>query len=167
MSIVNRTDRLNCCLEQLHQGGGDATFAAVRAERLILELSRESSSGLERRWKTHKGESRIDGCRKFYIGRRFRLICIRKEQQILFVFAGTHDECDRWIEYNRRRDFSTLSAAAASECEATLPAVALADISHLEMSEPGPETDYESYLRKRVSEREIHSFFTELFARKN
>ena len=164
MLIVNRTDRLNRCLEKLRQGGGDSTFAAERAERLILEMSRESSSGLERRWKTHKGEARIDGCRKFYIGRRFRLICIRNEPQILLAFAGIHDECDRWIENNRSRDFSPRPPAAASQCEASLPAVATADISRLETSEPGPENDYEAYLRNRVSERELRSFFAELFA---
>ena len=162
MPAVNRTDRFNRCLIDLRQGGGDAAIAANRAERLIRELSLDSGDNLKRRWKTNNGEARIDGCRKFYIGHRFRLISILQENQILLTFAGTHDACDRWIEKHRGRDFSS-PAHTAAECAAALPAVATADAPHQDPTIPGPETDYDAYLREQFSEREIRTFFSELF----
>ncbi|HBA88315.1 MAG TPA: hypothetical protein DCZ75_10105 [Geobacter sp.] len=168
MALIFRTNRFNRCLEALRLGGGDAAIAAKRAERLVTEMSMECPSGIERRWQTHNGEARIDGCRKFYIGRRFRLICIKGERQVVFAFAGPHDECDRWIEKNRNRDFSPLLAAgAAADWTASLPeapAASEAAMPALGASEPGPETDYEAYLRQRISERDLSAFLGELFS---
>lgn len=168
MLLVYRTNRFNRCLEALRQGGGEAAVAADRAERLVTEMSRECPSGIEKRWQTHNGEARIDGCRKFFIGRRFRVICLKEENQIVFAFAGPHDECDRWIEKNRSRDLSSLVAAGVAVGGVTsVPAASEPRIPVIDASEPGPETDYEAYLRERISERDLKTFFGSLFCRES
>lgn len=163
MPTVIQSNRFQRCLESLRQGGGAASIAAKKAERLIEEMSRESASGLEFRWKTHNGEARIEGCRKFYLGRRFRLICVKKERQILFAFAGPHDECDLWIEQNRHRDFSSLMSEPAAD-RVPRPEPETAQPAGDDPSEPGPETDYETFLRGRISDRDLCSFLGALFA---
>lgn len=165
MPTISQSNRFKRCIESLRHGGGDAAIAAGRAERLLGELSRESASSLEFRWKTHNGEARIEGCRKFYLGRRFRLVCIKKGQQILFACAGPHDECDRWIEQNRHGDFSALMAEPAID-RAPLPEPGTAQCSGDDPSQPGPETDYQAYLRERISDRELGSFLGAAFAGK-
>ena len=105
MMTICRTERFERCLDELRQGGGDALVAVARTERLIREFSHGTSSTLEERWKTRNGEARIDGCRKFQIGHRYRLVCVKHGQQILFVYVGTHDDCDRWIDKNRGATF--------------------------------------------------------------
>ena len=105
MIDVHRTDRFDRSLEKLRQDGGEAAMAADKAELLIREIAQGRSSSLERRWKTNNGEARIDGCRKFYIGRRYRLVCVKEDKQILLLLAGTHDDCDRWLERNRGASF--------------------------------------------------------------
>lgn len=112
--IVIRSERFDRCLEELRQGGGETAIAVRRAELLIEEFANGSSSRLEQRWKTNNGEARIDGCRKFYIGRRYRLVCIKQGQQALLLYAGTHDDCDRWLERNRGTSFHLEPSAAAT-----------------------------------------------------
>ncbi|PKN12542.1 MAG: hypothetical protein CVU69_07105 [Deltaproteobacteria bacterium HGW-Deltaproteobacteria-4] len=106
MIVIHRTDRFDRCLDELRQGGGEAVIAVEKAEQFIRDISRDNSSRLEQRWKTKNGEARIEGCRKFCIGRRYRLICIKQGQKILLLHAGTHDDCDRWLERNRGASFA-------------------------------------------------------------
>lgn len=121
--IVIRSERFDRCLEELRQGGGEAAIAVERAELLIEEFANGSSSRLEQRWKTNNGEARIDGCRKFYIGRRYRLVCIRQGAQTLLLYAGTHDDCDRWLERNRGTTFHLEPAAETPSVPETAAAV--------------------------------------------
>lgn len=106
MIVIHRSDRFDRCLEALRQGGGEAVIAVEKVEQFIRDISRDNSSRLEQRWKTKNGEARIDGCRKFFIGRRYRLVCIKQGQKILLLYAGTHDDCDRWLERNRGVSFT-------------------------------------------------------------
>ncbi|NTV48682.1 MAG: hypothetical protein HGB32_02990 [Geobacteraceae bacterium] len=126
MVVVHRTERFDRCLEEMRQDGGEAVIAAEKAEQLIREIAQGDSSQLEQRWKTNNGEARIDGCRKFYIGRRYRLVCIKQGQQILLLHAGTHDDCDRWLDSNRGTSFGLeqMAAARPSAPESTITAAA-------------------------------------------
>jgi len=51
---------------------------------------------------TKYGEHRIIKCIKYDLGCGYRLITIRRGDQVFVSYIGTHDECDRWIENNRR-----------------------------------------------------------------
>lgn len=137
MIVIQRTERFDRCLQNLRQHGGDAAIAAERAELLIREIAQGGSSNLEQRWKTNNGEARIDGCRKFYIGRRYRLICIKEDQQILLLLAGTHDDCDRWLESNRGASFriDQITAAIQSAPESAMPFAGVDGVPEVEICE--------------------------------
>ena len=50
---------------------------------------------------TNHGETRIKKCIKYDLTGYARLITIQDSGIVLFCFAGTHDDCDRWLEQNR------------------------------------------------------------------
>ena len=50
---------------------------------------------------TNHGESRVDKCVKYDLGDGVRLITIQDSGVVLLCYAGTHDECDRWLNRNR------------------------------------------------------------------
>lgn len=151
MIVVHRTERFDRCLQNLRQDGGDAAIAAEKAELLIREIAQGGSSSLEQRWKTNNGEARIDGCRKFYIGRRYRLICIKEDQQILLLLAGTHDDCDRWLDSNRGASFGMeqITAAIPLAPESAKPFVAADVVPEVEIEEK----------REELSQRELRLIF--------
>lgn len=152
MIVIHRTERFDRCLEELRQDGGDAAIAAERAERLIHALSQDNLFSLERHWKTNNGEARIDGCRKFYIGRRYRLVCIKQGQQILLLYAGHHDVCDRWLERNRGASFGMeqMSATTSSAPESAVPVVAADGV---------PEEELIAKSSEELSQRELRLLF--------
>jgi len=52
--------------------------------------------------RTKHGELRIDKCRKYDLGSGFRLVCVEQGGDLFITYVGAHDDCDRWIENNRR-----------------------------------------------------------------
>ncbi len=152
MKVIHRTERFDRCLQNLQQDGGDAAIAAERAELLIREIAQGGSSSLEQRWKTNNGEARIEGFRKFYIGRRYRLLCIKQGQRILLLHAGTHDDCDRWLDSNRGASFGMeqITAAIPLARESAIPSVAVDGVPDVEIIE-----EY----REELSQRELRLIF--------
>ena len=150
MIIIHRTERFDRCLQNLRQDGGDAAIAAEKAELLIREIAQGRSSSLERRWKTNNGEARIDGCRKFYIGHRYRLVCVKEDKQILLLLAGTHDDCDRWLERNRGASFGMGQIAIPSTPESAMSFAAVDSVTEVEVIEESHE---------ELSQRELRLIF--------
>jgi hypothetical protein len=54
---------------------------------------------------THNGESRIPHCTKYDLPARARLVTVCKNDLCLFLFAGSHDEVDNWLDKNKGIDF--------------------------------------------------------------
>ena len=158
MLVIHRTERFERCLDELRQDGGEAVIAAEKAEQLIREIAQGDSSQLEQRWKTNNGEARIDGFRKFYIGRRYRLVCIKQDQQILLLLAGTHDDCDRWLDSNRGASFvmEQTMATIPSAPEPEIPFAAVDGIPDVEMIEEH---------REELSQKELRLIFRGLCSR--
>jgi hypothetical protein len=50
---------------------------------------------------THHGEGRIPNSIKYDLGRACRLVTIQTEKACVFLFAGTHEDTERWLERNR------------------------------------------------------------------
>lgn len=44
---------------------------------------------------------RVGRCRKYNLGAGYRLVTLKQGSDLYLLFAGTHDECARWIENNR------------------------------------------------------------------
>lgn len=54
---------------------------------------------------THYGESRVPHCTKYDLPARARLVTVCKNDLCLFLFAGSHDDVDAWLDKNKGIDF--------------------------------------------------------------
>lgn len=103
MQIIHREEKFEKNMETMRRAGGEAAIAARRAETLIRALARDDGAeGLEQRKRTRNGEARLENCRKYHLGGGYRLICVSLDKVLVPLHVGPHDECDRWIENNRK-----------------------------------------------------------------
>jgi hypothetical protein len=93
--------KLEKCLSLLRKGSRRACLAAERTAAIIEELKRGETPPGDICSFTRNGEARIKGCRKYDLGAGYRLVTLKQENDLFLLFAGTHDECSRWIENNR------------------------------------------------------------------
>ncbi|MDL2268508.1 hypothetical protein LJC71_00995 [Desulfosarcina sp. OttesenSCG-928-A07] len=105
IDAIHLDPRLEKCLEALRKGGRRACLAADRVEAIAAALETEDTRFDQICAFTRYGEARIKGCRKFDLGAGYRLVTLKKDNDLFLLFAGTHDECTRWIENNRDRLF--------------------------------------------------------------
>ena len=93
--------RMEKCLSSLRRAGKKAILAAAKAEAIIDRL--QSGEGVAEPVGnlTKHGENRIRGMTKYDLGNGYRLVTYRQGEDLFVLFAGTHDECHRWIENNR------------------------------------------------------------------
>lgn len=88
-------------LKALRQAGKKAALAVDRAENIISRLKEGVLRPEQIGTVTKHGELRIKGCMKYNLGSGYRLVTYKEEQELFILFAGTHDDCHRWIENNR------------------------------------------------------------------
>src|SRR4051812_16070112 len=50
---------------------------------------------------THHGETRVANCVKYDLQGRARLVTVTNNGICLFLFAGTHDDVDGWLDRNK------------------------------------------------------------------
>jgi len=104
--FVHRTSLFERCLDDLRKKGGTASFAAKRVGAVIDSFTKqEVRSNRERFRFTRKGEYRINKCRKIALGCGHRLVCIQKDSHLVLLYAGSHDDCFRWIERNKGLEY--------------------------------------------------------------
>ena len=77
-------------------------MAAREAESVITRLLHERLMFISRNDATKNGECRMKNCVKYDLGHGYRMITIRDRDILHISFVGTHDECDRWLEKQRR-----------------------------------------------------------------
>jgi len=100
--FVHRTPTLDRSLEDLREKGGIASVAAKKADDLInLMIRTEEKRAREQFRFTRNGEYRIKYCRKYDLGSGYRLVLLRRGQHLVLLYAGSHDNCFRWIERNK------------------------------------------------------------------
>jgi hypothetical protein len=101
--FIYREGRFNRRLDTLKRGDKKSAIAAERAEELVKKLLEEDLAFLEEAYnRTKHGELRIDKCRKYDLGSGYRLVCVEYGGDLFITYVGAHDDCDRWIENNRR-----------------------------------------------------------------
>ncbi|WP_419661194.1 hypothetical protein Dvar_16160 [Desulfosarcina variabilis str. Montpellier] len=93
--------KLEKCLSVLRKGSRRACLAADRTDSIIKELKRGETPPGDICNFTRHGEGRIKGCRKYDLGAGYRLVTLKQDNDLYLLFAGTHDECSRWIDNNR------------------------------------------------------------------
>lgn len=102
--------KLDKCLSVLRKGCRRACLAADRTDAIINELKRGEMPPGDICSFTRHGEGRIKGCRKYDLGAGYRLVTLKQDNNLFLLFAGTHDECSRWIDNNRAH--STMESIA-------------------------------------------------------
>jgi hypothetical protein len=99
---IHFTPRFTKRLQALFRADKKAVLAAEKAEKIVTELKTKgkvSSRNAERRIK-HK-ELRIRNCIKYNLGKGYRMISVKEDDHLFFLFIGTHDECDLWLQNNK------------------------------------------------------------------
>jgi hypothetical protein len=99
--FIHRKSYFNKCLHKLRQAGGRSAFAAERAEAIIATLASAPGMPEQVHRLTKFGERRIDGCKKYDLGAGYRLVYVKDADHYVFLFVGTHDDCDRWLTNNK------------------------------------------------------------------
>jgi hypothetical protein len=93
--------KLDKCLTAMRKGSRRACLAADRVDAIVADLKRGGTPPGDLCTFTRNGEGRIKGCRKFDLGAGYRLVTLKQGNDLYLLYAGTHDECGRWIENNR------------------------------------------------------------------
>jgi len=144
-------------IKALHRADKKGVSAAERAEKLICDISHGAISEAELLTKkTKNGELRLNNCLKFDLGSGYRLICLREKVGLCFVFVGTHDACDRWLDKRRATSLSL-------EPEQMNPV----ENHHTQSVKPDlpnelldAEKEYEQYIASKLDEETLNHLFS-------
>ena len=143
-------------LKRLHQAGGIAKVVAEHAEAIIREwVSGKVKSPRQLTRSTHSGEGRIKDCWKYDLVEAYRLLTVMAEDHLIFLFVGTHDECDQWIVHNRGWE-----PGLEKRGSKILPVQELSLPMAGEEAEPEEDEAAEDYLSKEIDERDLRIIFS-------
>ncbi|MFO7875178.1 MAG: hypothetical protein R6U55_01170 [Desulfovermiculus sp.] len=104
-AYIYAPDRFRKKLHKMTQAGGKSQDAADQAWKIILLVAAEEQIT---QWLgsklTHYGEARVQNGGKFDLGSGYRLVFMKKNGRLIFLYLGAHDDCDTWIVNNRGID---------------------------------------------------------------
>jgi len=99
-------------------------------------------------------------CRKYDLGRGYRLVLLQKGRHLVLLYAGTHDDCFRWIEHNKKMDY---------QIDDTTYSMPVRYHSRVDTSASGsglkrepPDDNYEADLTSRTNDRILRKVFSGL-----
>lgn len=158
--LIYRDALFDRTLAELRAQGGYAAVAADKAEEFIGILTGTNSSGGRNRFRfTRNGEYRIRNCRKVDLGCGYRIVCIQKDQRLVLLYTGTHDDCFRWIERRRTAEYD-LDGVAADAWIAVGRVRPEAPSPRERMSDEDPlAEEYEATLMDRVDDALLRQVF--------
>ncbi len=108
MHLIHIDPRLDNHIEDLRRAGKKGRIAAEHAEQVISAMQHGGPAAARHLPQTHKGELRLDGCIKYDLGGGYRMLTVKQGKERFILFAGSHDDCDRWIENNRELAFDLI-----------------------------------------------------------
>jgi hypothetical protein len=158
-AFIHREGRFNRRLDTLKRGDKRSAIAAERAEELVKKLLDEDLAFLEEAYnRTKHGELRIDKCRKYDLGSGYRLVCVEYGGDLFITYVGAHDDCDRWIENNRRfepeaAELSDGRTLSADEEDGNNAGVMEGDMPC------GDDMDYDDILMKQIDDSLLRQIF--------
>lgn len=155
---VHLDSNLTKQLKRLHKAGGNAKQAAEHAEAII----RRWASGTVKSPKeftriTRFGEGRIKHCLKYDLVDAYRLIAVKDQDQLYFLYVGSHNECDQWIVHN-----TGMNQGNEKKKNEILPVQYQTFQMPEEGLEPTEDEAADDYLLKEISERELRIIFSGL-----
>jgi hypothetical protein len=104
--VVGR--RFEKALDDMSRGDRKGALAAAKARAVIRNIVENGVDPGEAGHVTRYGEQRMDKCVKYDLGAGYRAVCAVAGDRALFLFAGTHDACSRWIQTNQDLDTETV-----------------------------------------------------------
>jgi hypothetical protein len=164
---VYRDPLFDRTLEELRSQGCYGAVAAAKADELICLISgRADARGRDKFRFTRKGEYRIRNCRKVDLGCGYRIVCIQKDQRLVLLYIGTHDDCFRWIDRHRTAeyDLESVEERAWIEVGTALP-VQPASCKTLNEEERYAE-EYEASLMCQLDDAVLRKVFSGLIERR-
>jgi hypothetical protein len=154
--FVHRTAAFERNLKALHRKGGTASMAAAKAEAAIRQIVGIKEEYLRRQFRlTRCGEYRIKHCGKYDLSCGYRLVFVRRKGHIAFLYVGSHDDCVRWIDRNRRLVFD----AAASQAS-QIAGCRLTEDSSIFDKDDADADEYEALLMSRLSDMTLRKIFS-------
>jgi hypothetical protein len=96
--------KVDTFIETLDKGGKARKTIAAKTRAILADLAsgaaphHDTSVGTF----TKYGEKRIRHCKKYDLGRGYRLITLQRDDTLFASFLGTHDNCQRWLAGNSR-----------------------------------------------------------------
>ena len=93
--------KLDKQLLALSRSNKKAARAAEQAQTVVRKLQAGKFASIDASATTKRGEQRIKGCIKYDLGAGYRLVTLKQGKALFVLFAGSHDDCHRWIENNR------------------------------------------------------------------
>ena len=155
---IHLDPKLEKCMATLRRGCGRAYLAADRVETIIAKLKRGETPPAQVCTFTRNGEARIKGCRKYNLGAGYRLITLEQGNDLYLLYAGTHDECTRWIENNREH----LSLEMISERSRTVNRSVSKKPAATEPSSQPPKIEPEEDWIPRLNDQDLRVIFSGL-----
>ena len=153
--VIHRDPQLHKCLTKLRRAGGRALLAAEQVETILARLAAHEGRHPDTVHKrTRHGEARIEKCKKFDLVGGYRLVYICEAQQYYFLFAGTHDDCDRWLTHHR--DLTLEMPEAPTTAGATPTAEVTPAAEH---AVPPDDLDYDDIVLKDIDEKILRRVF--------
>lgn len=152
--FLHLTHRFEKQLEAMGRSHKMAVAASRKADAIIARLLENGQGPLNEAGKISRhGERRIRNAVKFDIGKGYRMLGVKEEDDLTLLFVGTHDDCAAWIENNRRLE---------TPCERTR--VRTLETDHEPDNEPPPhlassEPDYDDLLLARITEQDLNVVF--------
>jgi len=161
--FVHRTPSFNRSLENLRGKGGLASLMAGKAEEIIEFLTNSGSKEyFRKKFKlTWNRENRIKYCKRYNLGDGYRLICLQKGSHLVLLYVGSHDDCFRWIERNKKLTYEI------EETDQTIQNIGNTStlgysVSPDRLKEESLFDEYEANLMSRINEDVLKKIFSGL-----
>lgn len=77
-------------------------MAAKKVDEFISCLANDRDDKARKKFSfTWNGEYRIKNCKKIDLVGAYRLVLIKKDNCLVLLYVGSHDDCFRWLERNK------------------------------------------------------------------
>jgi hypothetical protein len=159
---IYRTALFDQCLKGLQKKGGAPETAAKKAEEFIRAVSGQDGRAIREKFSfTRHGEARIKNCRKIDLSAGYRLVCLLKDGQLVLLYAGSHDECSRWLMRNRRMNYEFNEAEPSYSAARTRPLVKEAEPAVAVLDKDKQCIDeYEADLMSKIDDAVLRKVFS-------
>jgi hypothetical protein len=157
---IHRTPQFERSLDDLRKKGGIAETAANKALDFINTVNGSEGQKVREKYSfTRHGEARIRNCRKVDLGCGYRLVCLLKDGQLVLLYAGSHDECSRWLMRNRRMNYEFKETVKDGSAAREQPVVKEVEQA---VSDNGTECidEYEADLMSKIDDAVLRKVFS-------